>query len=273
MAGILLKMGAYGFLRFSLPMFPEAVQIFTFPLLVLSITAIIYGAYVTLMQHDIKRLIAYSSISHMGFVTLGIFTLNQAGIEGGILQMINHGIITGGLFLCVGMIYERTHTRMIEDYGGLVKAVPVFMTFFAIFTLAAIGFPGLNAFVGEFLIISGAFKANMTIGAFSIIGIVLGTSYMVWLYYRIGLNKINPQIKPKLVDLDAREIITLIPLIALVFLIGLQPELLLSYMHVSVEHLLMQVHLSSVVENSTFNDVFAGLIEHLRTLFFVLKCS
>ena len=241
LAGVLLKMGAYGFLRFSLPMFPYAVKLLFLPLLVLSVTAIIYGAYVTLMQNDMKRLIAYSSVSHMGFVTLGIFTLNQNGIEGGMLQMINHGVITGALFLCVGMIYERTHTRMIDDYGGLSKTVPIYVVFFTIFTLAAIGFPGMNAFIGEFLIISGAFKANMVIAAFSILGVVLGVTYMVWLYYRIVLNEINPTTKSQLSDLDFREITTLIPLVILVFFIGLQPGVLLSYMHVSVDHLLEHV--------------------------------
>jgi len=242
LAGVLLKMGAYGFLRFSLPMFPYAVKLLFLPLLVLSVTAIIYGAYVTLMQNDIKRLIAYSSVSHMGFVTLGIFTLNQNGIEGGMLQMINHGVITGALFLCVGMIYERTHTRMIDDYGGLSKTVPIFAVFFTLFTLAAIGFPGMNAFIGEFLIISGAFKANMVIAAFSILGVVLGVTYMVWLYYRVVLNEINPNTKSQLTDLDFREITTLVPLVILVFFIGLQPGILLSYMHVSVEHLLEHVN-------------------------------
>ena len=241
LAGVLLKMGAYGFLRFSLPMFPYAVKLLFLPLLVLSVTAIIYGAYVTLMQNDMKRLIAYSSVSHMGFVTLGIFTLNQNGIEGGMLQMIIHGVITGALFLCVGMIYERTHTRMIDDYGGLSKTVPIYVVFFTIFTLAAIGFPGMNAFIGEFLIISGAFKANMVIAAFSILGVVLGVTYMVWLYYRIVLNEINPTTKSQLSDLDFREITTLIPLVILVFFIGLQPGVLLSYMHVSVDHLLEHV--------------------------------
>jgi len=242
LAGVLLKMGAYGFLRFSLPMFPYAVKLLFLPLLALSVTAIIYGAYVTLMQIDMKRLIAYSSVSHMGFVTLGIFTLNQNGIEGGMLQMINHGVITGALFLCVGMIYERTHTRLIDDYGGLSKTVPIFVVFFTLFTLAAIGFPGMNAFVGEFLIISGAFKANMVIAAFSIIGVVLGVTYMVWLYYRVVLNEINPNTKSQLSDLDFREITTLVPLVVLVFFIGLQPGVLLSYMHVSVEHLLEHVN-------------------------------
>ncbi len=241
LAGILLKMGAYGFLRFSLPMFPDATRIFLIPMLILSVAAIIYGAYVTLMQKDLKRLIAYSSVSHMGFVTLGIFTLNNTGVEGGILQMINHGVVTGALFLCVGIIYERTHTRMIEDYGGLSKSVPIFATFFALFSLAAIGFPGMNAFVGEFLIISGAFKAKTIFAVLSILGVILGVTYMGWLYYRVVLNEVNPKIKSHLFDLDLREVVTLVPLVFLVFFIGVQPERLLSYMHVSVGHLLEQV--------------------------------
>ena len=194
----------------------------------------------------------------MGFVTLGIFTLNQNGVEGGILQMINHGVITGALFLCIGMIYERTHTRMIEDYGGLSKTVPIYVVFFTIFTLAAIGFPGMNAFVGEFLIISGAFKANMVIAAFSVVGVVLGVTYMIWLYYRIVLNEINSNTKSQLTDLDLREITTLIPLVILIFLIGLQPGILLSYMHVSVDHLLDQVNVESleVYDSITFFSRF-----------------
>ena len=165
LAGILLKMGGYGLLRIALPILPDAVRFFVTPMIVLSGVAIVYGAYVTLAQTDVKRLIAYSSISHMGFVTLGIFTLNRNGIEGAILQMINHGIITGALFLCVGMIYERTHTREIVAYGGLFKLAPVFSTFLAVFCLAAAGFPGLNAFVGEFLIISGAFSVWPGLGS------------------------------------------------------------------------------------------------------------
>ena len=267
LAGILLKMGAYGFLRFSLPMFPDAVRLLFIPLLILSVIGIIYGAYVTLVQKDMKRLIAYSSVSHMGFVTLGIFTLNQTGIEGGILQMINHGIITGALFLCIGMLYERTHTRMIEDYGGLSKTAPVYMIFFTIFTLAAIGFPGMNAFIGEFLIIQGAFKANMIIAAFSIIGIILGTTYMVWLYYRIGLNDINSITKQKLYDLEPREIATLMPLVVLVFLIGLQPGIFLSFIHVSVEHLVEQVHISTEGINYTMYDSVDKILQYFKKYF------
>ena len=203
----------------------------------------------------------------MGFVTLGLFTLNQNGIEGGILQMINHGVITGALFLCVGMIYERTHSRMIKDYGGLSKTVPVYIVFFSIFTLAAIGLPGMNAFIGEFLIISGAFKANMIIAAFSIIGVVLGVCYMVWLYYRVALNEINPITESSLVDLDLREIATLAPLVVLVLLIGLQPNILLSYMHVSVEHLVDQLNNSLQLESINAYDAVNSISENIKALF------
>jgi len=267
LAGILLKMGAYGFLRFSLPMFPDATRVFFIPMLILSATAIIYGAYVTLMQKDLKRLIAYSSVSHMGFVTLGIFTLNQTGVEGGILQMINHGVVTGALFLSVGIIYERTHTRMIEDYGGLAKSVPVFATFFAIFSLAAIGFPGMNAFIGEFLIISGAFKVKTIFAALSILGVICGTMYMAWLYYRVILNEINPKIRHHLFDLDLREVVTLVPLLMLVFLIGVQPEILLSYMHVSVEHLIEQVNTSNIAGNFDLYDSVSLIAQYLKEIF------
>ena len=266
LAGILLKMGAYGFLRFSFAMFPYAVKVLFVPMLVLSVTAIIYGAYLTLMQKDMKRLIAYSSVSHMGFVTLGLFTLNQIGIEGGILQMINHGVITGALFICIGMIYERTNTRMIEDYGGLSKTVPVFSVFFTVFTLAAIGLPGMNAFVGEFLIISGTFQANMIIAVFSILGVILGTTYMVWLYYRVVMNEANSSTKSRLFDLELREIATLAPLVFLVFLIGVQPEILLSYMHVSVAHLLEQLHATASYETYVVHDTVNAILEYIRGL-------
>lgn len=260
LAGILLKMGGYGFLRFSLPMFPDATKALLKPMLILSVIAIIYGAYVTLMQKDFKRLIAYSSVSHMGFVTLGIFALNQTGVEGGILQMVNHGVVTGALFMCVGIIYERTHTRMIEDYGGLARSVPVFVIFFAIFSLAASGFPGLNSFIGEFLIISGTFKATLTFGTLSILGVILGVIYMAWLYYRVACLDVNPNISHKLYDVDLREIIALIPLVILVFFIGLQPGFLLDYMHVSVQHLLEKVNTGSM-EELNFVKTFIGIIK------------
>ena len=241
LAGILLKMGAYGFIRLSLPLFPDAVRMLLVPMLVLSVAAIIYGAYVTLAQSDVKRLIAYSSVSHMGFVTLGIFTISRSGVEGGILQMINHGIVTGALFLCVGIIYERTHSREIEDYGGLSRLAPVFTTFFALFCLAAIAMPGTNSFIGEFLIISAAFRIGAVYGALAIVGVLLGVTYMCWLFYRMVLRQIRPKMEETVFDLGPREVLLLAPLAVLVILIGVQPELVLSYMHTSVEHLLGQI--------------------------------
>ncbi|MCK5512463.1 MAG: NADH-quinone oxidoreductase subunit M, partial [Thermodesulfovibrionia bacterium] len=201
------------------------------------------------------------------FVTLGIFTLNQTGLEGGILQMINHGVVTGALFLCVGIIYERTHTRVIEDYGGLAKSVPVYATFFALFSLAAIGFPGMNAFIGEFLIISGAFKTKIVLGVLSVWGVILGVTYMAWLYYRVVLNETNPKIKPHLYDMDLREIATLLPLVFLVFLIGVQPEMLLSYMHVSVEHLLKQLNAGAGGEIFNVSDSAHLIAHYIKDIF------
>ena len=238
LAGILLKMGAYGFLRISLPILPDAVQLFLTPMLVISVVAIVYGAYVTLVQKDVKRLIAFSSVSHMGFVTLGIFTLNRSGVEGAILQMINHGIVSAALFLCVGMIYERTHTREIKDYGGVAKIAPVYSTFLAVFCLAAAGFPGFNSFVGEFLIIGGAFNTQAWLGAAAVWGVALGTTYLVWLYYRVVMGELNPGLAGLKLELNVREVATLAPLALLAVCLGLYPELVLSYLRVPVAELL-----------------------------------
>ena len=241
LAGILLKMGAYGFLRVSLPILPEAVQLFVRPMLVISAIAIVYGAYVTLIQTDVKRLIAFSSVSHMGFVTLGIFTLDRSGVEGAVLQMVNHGVISAALFLCVGMIYERTHTREIKDYGGVAKSAPVYSTFLALFCLAAAGFPGLNSFVGEFLIVGGAFRTQAWLGAMAVWGVVLGTTYLVWLFYRLVMGDINPGLEGRKLELNAREVATLAPLALLALCLGLYPELVLSYLHAPVAELLAGV--------------------------------
>ncbi len=238
LAGILLKMGAYGLLRVSLPILPDAVQVFRTPMLVVSAVAIVYGAYVTLAQTDVKRLIAYSSVSHMGFVTLGIFTLNTRGVEGAILHMVNHGIISAALFMCVGMMYERTHTREINDYGGVAKTAPAYCTLFALFCLAAAGFPGLNSFVGELLIISGAFRTQAWLGGVAIWGVALGTTYLVWLYYRVVMGKLNPTLEGLKLELNAREFATLVPLAFLAVCLGLYPECVLSYLHQSVDALL-----------------------------------
>ena len=241
LAGILLKMGAYGFLRVSLPILPDAVRLFGTPMLVISAVAIVYGAYVTLVQTDIKRLIAFSSISHMGFVTLGIFTLDANGVEGAVLQMINHGIISAALFLSVGMIYERTHTREIKDYGGVARTAPVYSTLLALFCLAAAGFPGLNSFVGEFLIIGGAFRTQPWLGVMAVWGVALGTAYLVRLYYRVVMGELNPGLEGLNLELNAREVATLAPLASLAVCLGLYPELILSYLHAPVAELLAGV--------------------------------
>ncbi|MGH8060053.1 MAG: complex I subunit 4 family protein, partial [Candidatus Entotheonellia bacterium] len=238
LAGILLKMGAYGFLRVSLPILPVAVQFFLKPMLVVSAVAIVYGAYVTLVQTDVKRLIAFSSVSHMGFVTLGIFTLNRSGVEGAILQMVNHGIISAALFMCVGMIYERTHSREIKDYGGVVKVAPLYSTLLALFCLAAAGFPGLNSFVGEFLIIGGAFKTQAWLGVVAVWGVALGTIYLLWLYYRVVMGEMNPGLAGLKLELNAREVATLAPLALLALGLGLYPEWVLSYLRAPVAELL-----------------------------------
>ncbi len=243
LAGVLIKMGAYGFLRFSMPMFPDATAFFVPMLMVLSLVAIIYGALVCFAQKDLKRLIAYSSVSHMGFVTLGLFALNTQGVEGGILQMLNHGVITGALFLMIGMIYERTHTREIADYGGFAKIVPWYAGIFMIFTFASIGLPGTNGFIGEFLIILGAFSAGKIYGILSATGIILGAGYMLWLYQRIFFEKAKEGLV--VADLEIREVITILPLIALVFWMGIYPETFLSYMHTSVEHLIGNVEIDT----------------------------
>jgi NADH-quinone oxidoreductase subunit M len=239
-------MGAYGFLRFSMPMLPDATQFFIGPILILSIIAIIYGALICFAQKDFKRLIAYSSVSHMGFVTLGLFAMNTQGVEGGILQMLNHGIITGAMFLMIGMIYERTHTRVIADYGGFAKIVPWYSGLFMILVFASIGLPGTNGFIGEFLIIFGAFKAKKIIGVLAATGIILGAGYMLSLYQNIFFQDPDPDYeaggKHPVADINLREVIALIPLFILVFWIGFFPNTFLEYMHASVAHLISQVN-------------------------------
>ncbi len=241
LAGVLIKMGAYGFLRFSMPILPDATQQMLLPMLILSVIAIVYGAIICLAQTDLKRLIAYSSVSHMGFVTLGLFALNQRGLEGGILQMINHGVVTGALFLAIGMIYERTHTREIVAYGGLASTMPIFAGFFLLFTLAAVGLPGTNGFIGEFLILLGGFERLPWTAVVAASGLILGAWYMLWLYQRLFFNEIKPSMQG-LAELNLREILTLLPMVLLIFWIGLYPNALLGFLHVSVGHLLDQVN-------------------------------
>ncbi len=242
LAGVLLKMGAYGFLRFSLPMLPDASLYYSTLVLVLSAVAIIYGGLLALAQDDLKKLVAYSSISHMGFVTLGIFTLNIRGMEGGILQMFNHGVTTGALFLLVGLIYERTHTRSIADYGGLMKAAPVYTVFLAIFALSSMALPGTNSFVGELLILAGTFGANMAVGAAAIVGALLAAAYLLGMFRRVALGPASVGPRYEIWDLGRRELAAILPLAVFVFWVGLYPKPFLNIIHVSVEHLLQQVH-------------------------------
>jgi NADH-quinone oxidoreductase subunit M len=241
LAGVLLKMGTYGFLRFNLPMFPEASLHFVPLVFTLAIVAIIYGALVCMIQPDMKRLIAYSSVSHMGFVMLGMFALNLQGMEGSLLQMINHGLSTGGLFLVVGIIYDRRHTRQISELGGISRQMPIYATLFAIIMFSSMGLPGLNGFVGEFLILIGAFQVRWWWGALAVTGIVLGAAYMLWLYQRTMFGEITKEENKKLQDLSPREMATLLPIIALCFWIGLYPAPFLRSMTASVENVLQIV--------------------------------
>jgi len=234
LASVLLKMGAYGFVRFSLPMLPDASQAMTPLMAVLSIVAIIYGAYMALAQVDLKKLIAYSSVSHMGFVTLGLFVMNQQGIEGAVLQMVNHGITTGALFLCVGMIYERTHSRLIADNVGLAKPMPRYATCLVIFALSSLGLPGTNSFVGEFLVLVGTFLWSKTAAALACLGVILAAAYLLYMVQRVVFGVAQPRELPHLTDIGLREFGILVPLLLLVFWIGLFPNPLVSRMHNTV---------------------------------------
>jgi len=224
LAGVLLKMGTYGFIRFSLPILPQATVDLLPWMAWISIIGIVYGALVAMAQKDMKKLVAYSSVSHMGFIMLGLFALNGPGLNGGILQMINHGLSTGALFLLVGIIYERRHTRMIAEYGGLSAVMPVFAIFFMIITMSSIGLPTLNGFVGEFTILVGAFNRTWWWAVFGALGIVLGAAYMLWLYQRVFFGPLNNPENEGLKDLNLREVIYLTPIVLLCFWIGLYPK-------------------------------------------------
>jgi len=235
LAGVLLKMGTYGFIRFAIPLFPNAAFDLLPLVSVLAIIGIIYGALVSMMQPDLKRLVAFSSVSHLGYVMLGMFAFNMQGIEGSIYQMLNHGISTGSLFLIVGMIYERRHTRLIADFGGLSKVMPIYAVFFMIVTLSSIGLPGTNGFVGEFLILLGAFQRNVVYGVLAATGVILGAAYMLWMFQRVMFGKITRPENEKLKDLNAREITILVPMVIVIFLMGIYPKLFFSKMDASVE--------------------------------------
>jgi NADH-quinone oxidoreductase subunit M len=243
LAAILLKLGGYGFLRFSLPMFPEASEFFAPMMFTLSVIAIIYTSLVALMQENIKKLIAYSSVAHMGFVTLGMFTFSEEGVQGAVFQMISHGIVSGALFLCVGVVYDRMHTREIKAYGGLVNRMPIFAAVFMIFTLANVGLPGTSGFVGEFLALLAAFRANTWVAFLATTGVVLSAAYALWLYRRVVFGPLEKKELADILDLNGREMVVLIPLVILTILFGVWPAPILDTSAASV----------------------AALVEHTRT--------
>ena len=245
LAGVLLKMGTYGFVRFSLPILPEATLELLPWMAGLSIIGIIYGALVAMAQKDMKKLVAYSSVSHLGFVMLGLFALNAPGLNGSVLQMINHGISTGALFLLVGIIYERRHTRLIAEYGGLSSVMPLYATVFLIITLSSIGLPTLNGFVGEFTILVGAFNRVWWWGLMGAIGIVLGAAYMLWMYQRVFFGKLSNPENQGLKDLDGRELACLMPLVVLCFWIGLYPKPFFEILDKPIDYVVAKVEAGS----------------------------
>jgi NADH-quinone oxidoreductase subunit M len=241
LAGVLLKMGTYGFFRFNLPLFPQASYEFMPLIAWLSIIGIVYGALVSLVQEDLKKLVAYSSVSHLGFVMIGIFAFNHYGMQGALLQNINHGISTGALFLLVGVIYDRRHTRMISEFGGLAKVMPKYTICFMIIALSSIGLPGMNGFVGEFLILLGVFENNGLWAACATSGVIFAACYILWMFQRVMFQKLDNPKNENLPDMNTRELITVVPLIILVFWIGLYPKPFLKTFDASVEHLLTKV--------------------------------
>jgi NADH-quinone oxidoreductase subunit M len=238
LAGVLLKMGGYGFLRFSLPMLPLASEYFVPLVFTLSVIAVIYTSLVALMQEDMKKLIAYSSVAHMGFVTIGIFTFNTQGVEGGIYQMLSHGIVSAALFLCVGVVYDRIHSREISRYGGLVERMPLYAFTFMVFTLGSVGLPGTSGFVGEILVLVGVYQVSTWAAALAATGVILGAAYMLWLYRRVIFGKLEKDDLMSILDLDRREIVIFAPLIALTILMGFYPAPFLDVIHASVDNLL-----------------------------------
>ena len=241
LAGVLLKMGTYGFLRFCLPFFPDASLSFGPLVFALAVIGVIYGAWVSTVQPDMKKLVAYSSVSHLGFVMLGIFTLNQQGLVGAIIQMVNHGLSTGALFLMVGMIYERRHSRLIADFGGLWRVVPAFSALFLVVALSSLGLPGLNGFVGEFLILVGAFQRNPWLAVVATTGIIFAAVYLLWMYQRVIFGEVTHEENRRLRDLTPREWAVLVPVIALIVWIGVYPAAFTGKTEATVEALIMQV--------------------------------
>jgi len=235
LAGVLLKLGGYGFIRFAFPLFPSAVATYQPVFIILSVIAIVYGAWVAMVQPDIKKLVAYSSVSHMGYVVLGLFSLNMIGVSGSVYQMLNHGISTGALFLLVGMIYERRHTREISAFGGIAKVMPLYTVVFMIITLSSVALPGTNGFVGEFLILLGSWMASPVLTAIAATGVVFGAVYMLWMFRRVMFGPITHEENKKLKDLSLRELSVMTPLVFMVFFMGLNPNFFFEKMEPSVQ--------------------------------------
>ncbi|HXG04917.1 MAG TPA: NADH-quinone oxidoreductase subunit M [Candidatus Binatia bacterium] len=241
LAGVLLKMGTYGFLRFCLPLFPDASLTFAPLVLALAVVGIVYGAWVSTVQADLKKLVAYSSVSHLGFVMLGIFALNPQGLVGGLLQMVNHGLSTGALFLMVGMIYERRHTRLIADFGGLWQPMPAFSALFLLVALSSLGLPGLNGFVGEFLILLGAFQVHRGLAVVAATGIIFAAVYLLWMYQRVAFGPVTHEENRRLTDLDLREWAVLAPIVLFIVWIGVYPAPFTRPAEATIEALIAQV--------------------------------
>jgi NADH-quinone oxidoreductase subunit M len=241
LAGVLLKLGGYGYLRFSLPMLPDASLFFTPLIYALSIVAIIYTSLVALMQTDMKKLIAYSSVAHMGIVTIGIFTLNPLGIQGSIVQMLSHGLVSGALFMCVGVVYDRIHSREISSYGGLAERMPLYATVFMLFMLASVGLPGTSGFIGEILVIIGVFQVDSWVAFLAATGMILGAAYMLWLYRRVIFGALLQDHLRTIRDLRPHEVAAFAPLAILVLVMGIYPALFLDPMAATVDQLLARV--------------------------------
>jgi NADH-quinone oxidoreductase subunit M len=238
---VLLKMGTYGFVRFALPLFPDGTVTFVPLFFGLSLVGILYGSLVAMVQSDIKKLVAYSSVAHLGFVMLGVFALNSEGLSGGVLQMVNHGLSTGALFLLVGMLYERRHTREIAEFGGIAKPMPVFAALFGIVVMSSIGLPALNGFVGEFLILVGAYDANPAVAVFATLGVILAAAYPLWAYRRIFFGPVEHPENRGLIDLNLREKAILVALLVPIVWIGVYPKPFLGRLHASVSELVQVV--------------------------------
>jgi NADH-quinone oxidoreductase subunit M len=254
LAGVLLKMGTYGFLRFVIPLFPNVMAASATWIAVLAVIGIVYGALVAMVQPDMKKLVAYSSVSHLGFVMLGVASLNTPGVEGAVYQMLNHGVSTGALFLLVGVVYERRHTRLISEYGGLWKQMPVYSVCFLIIMLSSIGLPGLNGFVGEFLILLGGFRFDKVLGAIAASGVVLGAAYMLWMYQRVMFGEVTNEKNLAMKDMSPRELVVVVPLIVLAFVMGMYPKPFFDTMHASVKTTIARVPKGEIAKAGHVGD-------------------